>query len=170
MPAESAGGGATGAGGGTACGDVTGTGSGLTCNTVAAGGPCVTSTFSTAASPTPAGGTFAAGTYNLVSQTTYGAADAGFFPLTFRQTYVLSNVTTTSFTLDQVETSGTAVDRRHGTVAVSGMTATFTPTCPVTDGGSDAGGSVEFTATSSSVTLFQSKNGLVQASVYNKAP
>ena len=130
----------------------------------------MTSTFSTAASPTPVGGTFAAGTYNLVSQTTYGPADAGFFSLTFRQTYVLSNVTTTSFTLDQVETSGTAVARSHGTVAVSGMTATFTPTCPVTDGGSDSGNSVEFTATSSSVTTFQLKIGLVQASVYNKAP
>jgi hypothetical protein len=129
----------------------------------------VTSTLSTAATPTPAGGAFAAGTYNLVSQTTYGPADAGFSSLTFRQTYVLSNVTTTSFTLDQVETSGTAVARSHGTVAVSGMTATFTPSCPVVDGGSDSGGSAEFTATSSSVTLFELKNGLVQVSVYNKA-
>jgi hypothetical protein len=159
-----------GAGGSiAACGDATGTGSGATCSAIAAGGPCVTSTLSTTATPLPVGGPFAAGTYNLVSQTSYGPADAGFFSETLRQTYVLSNVSTTSFTLDQIEASGTAVARAHGTVAVSGMTATFTPTCPATDGGSDSGGSAEFTATSSSITLFQSKNGLVQVSVYDKA-
>ena len=70
-------GGATGAGGmggGPACSSATGAGSGTTCNVVEAGGACVAATFSTAVAPAPAGGTFAGGTYNLVSQTFYGSA------------------------------------------------------------------------------------------------
>ena len=168
------GGGTAGTGGATVCGAADGPASGASCNVIAAGGPCVTGTFSTAAAPTPAGGAFAGGTYNLVSQTFYYPADAGIILLPgqpFRQTYVLSDVTSTSFTLDQVETSGTVVARSNDTVAVSGMTATFTQTCPATDGGTDGSGSSEFTATSSSITLFRSTlPGLMEVTVYNKAP
>jgi hypothetical protein len=139
----------------------------------------VTGTFSTAAPPTPAGGAFAAGTYNLVSETFYGSAalEMNFQSgVPFRQTYVLSDVTSTSFTLDQVETTGTVVARSHETAAVSGMTATFTQTCPAPDAGIDWSGSTEFTATSSSITLFwsstlfQSTEVLIVVNVYNKAP
>jgi hypothetical protein len=134
-----------------------------------ASGACVTSTLSTGAMPTPGGGAFVAGTYNLVSQIDYGAADAGFSSQTGRQTVVLSNVTSSSFTLDQIETSGTIVARTEGTVSVSGMTATFARTCPPPkDAGTDSGDSAQFTATSSSITLFQQNNGLVEVSVYAK--
>jgi hypothetical protein len=166
--------GTAGTGGATACGAAVGPESGAACNVVAAAGPCVPGTFSTAAAPTPAGGAFAGGTYNLVSQTLYYPADAGIvlFPgQPIRQTYVLSDVTSTSFTLDQVETSGTVVARSHDTVAVSGMTATLTQTCPATDGGIDSGGTSEFTATSSSLTLFRSTlPGVIEVTVYSKAP
>ncbi len=168
-----AGGGTAGAGGAPACGADTGPSSGATCNVVVAGGPCVTGTFSTAAAPTPAGGAFVAGTYDLVSQTFYYPADAGIVLLPgqpIRQTYVLSDVTSTSFTLDQVETSGTIVARSHETVAVSGMTATFTQTCPPPDGGFDWSGSSEFTAASSAITLFRSAfPGVFEVTVYNRA-
>jgi len=173
------GGGTGGAGGAPACSTATGPNSGATCNVVAAGGPCVPATFSTAAPPTPAGGTFAAGTYDLVSRTFYGSAEieSSFLPgVAIRQTYVLSDVTSTSFTLDQVEISGTVVARSHETAAVSGTTATFTQTCPDPDGGIDWSGSTEFTATSSSITLFrtstvlQSMMVLIEVTVYNKAP
>ena len=50
------------------------------------------------------------------------------------------------------------------------MTATFTQICPATDGGSDWGGSDDFTATSSSITLFRSTNGVVEVTVYDKTP
>jgi len=168
-----------GTGGAPACSMATGPNSGATCNVVvAAGGPCVTGTFSTAAPPTPAGGAFAGGTYNLASETFYGSAavemnfQAG---VPFRQTYVLSDVTSTSFTLDQVWTTGTVVARSHETAAVSGMTATFTQTCPSPDGGIDWGGSVDFTATSSSITLFRSTTPstnvvILEVTVYDKAP
>ena len=174
------GGGSAGtAGGAPACSMVTGPNSGTTCNVVEAGGACVTATFSTAAAPAPAGGTFAGGTFNLVSQTFYGSAavemnfQAG---VPFRQTYVLSDVTSTSFTLDQVATTGTVVARSHLTAAVSGMTATFTQTCPAPDGGIDSGGTNDFTATATSIalfwssTLFQSTEVLTEVSVYDKAP
>src|SRR4051812_47451843 len=112
--AGSAGGGTAGTGGAPACSAADGPGSGAACNAIAAGGPCVTGTFSTAAPPTPAGGAFAGGTYNLVSQIFYGSADAEkiFLPgVPFRQTHVLSDVTSTSFTLDQAWTTGTVVAR-----------------------------------------------------------
>ena len=178
--AGTAGGGTAGTGGAPACGTADRAELGATCNVVvAAGGPCVTATFSTAAPPTPAGGVFAGGTYNLVSQTFYGSAaiEMAFSPgVPFRQTYVLSDVTSTSFTLDQIATTGTIVARAHETAAVSGMTATFTQTCPAPDGGIDGSGSTEFTATSSSITLFwsstlfQSTEVLTEVTVYNKAP
>src|SRR5262245_41935134 len=171
-------GGSTGGTGGVAtCGVVVAglPGSGESCNSIAASGPCVIGTFSTAAAPSPAGGTFASGTYNLVSQTFHGsaAAEQNFLPgQPFRQTYVLSNVTPTSFTLDQAWNSGTVVARSHETAAVSGMTATFTQTCPPPDAGTACSGSAAFTATSSSTTLFWSRvNGTItEVTVYNKAP
>jgi hypothetical protein len=175
--AGSAGGGAAGTGGAPLCGVVSGVqNSGTTCNVIAASGPCVTATFSTATAPTPAGGAFAAGTYNLTSETFYGSAqlEATFLPgQPFRRTYVLSDVTSTSFTLDLVETLGTYVARAHETVAVSGMTATFTQICPPADAGAVWGGSDDFTATSTSITLIRpvtGVSGLIDARVYDKAP
>jgi len=171
--AGSGGGGTGGTGGVPACGASVGPSSGATCNAVAATGPCVTGILSIAAAPAPAGGAFAGGTYDLVSQTFYGAADAGIIFLSgqpIRQTYVLSDVTSTSFTLDQVETSGTVVARSHETASLSEMTATFTQTCPSPDAGFDWGGNSTFTATPSAITLFRSTQpGLLEVSVYNKA-
>ena len=172
---SSSSGGTGGAGGATAnCSAATGPGSGDACNVIAARGACVTGTFSTAAPPAPAGGAFASGTYNLVSQPFYGTADVGrnFLPgVPFRNTYLLSDVTATSFTLDQVWTTGTLVARSHETAAVSEMTATFTQICPAPDGGIDWGGGSEFTATSDSITLFRSTTiGVLEVTVYNKAP
>jgi hypothetical protein len=133
----------------------------------------VSPTFSTAAAPTPAGGAFAAGTYDLVSEIFYGPAGTDFFPgQPFRQTYVLSDVTSTSFTLDLIETVGTIVARSHETAALSGMTATFSQTCPDPDGGFDWSESDTFTATSSSITLLRSLNGatgVVVVRVYNNS-
>jgi hypothetical protein len=175
--AGSAGAAAAGSGGLAACSDVSGgMNSGETCNAIAADGPCVTATFSTATPPTPAGGAFAAGTYNLVSETFYGSAqlEPTFLPgQPFRRTYALSDVTSTSFTLDLVETLGTIVARAHETVAVLGMTATFTQICPPADAGADWGGSDDFTATSTSITLIRpvtGVSGLIDARVYDKAP
>jgi hypothetical protein len=136
----------------------------------------VTATFSTADPPTPAGGAFRMGSYDLVSQTFYGLADAGFVFLPgqpLRQTYVLSDVTSTSFTLDQIETIATVVARSHETAAVSGMTATFTQACPPADAGVDWSGSYEFTASSSGITLFRPTpgvSGVTEVRVYDDAP
>ena len=167
-------GGTGGAGSASACSNATGAGSGDTCNAIAATGPCVTGTFSSAAAPTPAGGAFAAGTYNLVSQTFYGPADAeaSFLPgVPFRATQVLSDVTSTSFSLDQVWATGNVVARSHETVAVSGMTETLTQICPAPDAGVDWSGSWDFTATSSSITWFRpTTSTIMQVSVYDKAP
>ena len=61
--------------------------------------------------------------------------------------------------------------RSHVTAALSGMTATFTQTCPAPDAGVDWGGGSEFTATSDSITLFRPTTiGVLEVTVYNKAP
>ncbi len=78
---SSRGDGAGGARGATACGVSVGPASGAACNTVAAGGPCVTGIFSTAAAPTPVGGAFAGGTYDL---RVYNEAGAGVARVTKR--------------------------------------------------------------------------------------
>jgi hypothetical protein len=168
--------GSGGAGGAlAACGDATGAGEGETCNSVIPMGPCVTETFSTATPPSPAGGTIVAGTYNLTTLTAYVAADAGVatgqIGQVGRQTFVLTSGTSSaspSLTLAQAQSSGTAIARSSGPVAISGMTATFTPTCPVTDGGGQ-GGTDQFTATSTGFTLFETKdNGATVVSVFMK--
>src|SRR5262249_17546065 len=156
-------GGAAGAGGAPACSVVSGgMNSGETCNAVAAGGPCVTATFSTDAAPTPAGGAFTAGTYNPRSETFHSPArlEANVLPgQPYRRTYALSDVTATSFTLDLAESLGSFEARAHETVAVSGMTATFTQICPPADAGDVWGGSDDFTATSTAITLIRPVTG-----------
>ena len=124
---------------------------------------------STATAPTPAGGTIVAGTYNLSSSTFYGPADGGNGQGDVRKTLVASSVTATSFTLDETDMSGARVDRTHGTVAISGTTVTYTPSCPAPGDGGDNGGSASFTATSTTFTLIDSKSGGTRVEVYTKS-
>jgi len=163
--------GSGGTGGGlAACGtDDHGT-SGDGCNTITPGGACVTAQTSNGTAPTTAGGTIVAGTYNLTSETIYGGDDSGNQQSDRRETLAVSGVTAASFTLDQAQASGTSMDRSHGTVVVTGTTVTYTPTCPPPDDGGDKGGSANFTATATTFTLIQSKNGNVDVKVYTKAP
>jgi hypothetical protein len=158
-----------GSGGSVACGTNPGPGSGDGCNTTTLAGPCVTTQLSSATAPTPAGGTIVAGTYNLTSSTFYGSADAGNQQQDVRKTLMVSLVTAVAFTLDQVDQSGDRTDRAHGTVVISGTTVTFTPTCPPPGDGGDKGGSASFTATSTTFTLIQAKNGSTQVEVYTKS-
>jgi hypothetical protein len=164
--------GSTGAGGAQSCGSDPGPGNGAGCNTIATGGPCVTELAVTGPSPAPAGGAVVAGTYNLTSVSLYNTPD-GSAPVTQmgRRTLVVSGVSGTSFTLDQVETSGARTDRSHGTVAIAGTTATFTPTCPPPSDAGDNGGTVGFTTTATTITLINSTkgDGSVEVDVYTKA-
>lgn len=165
------GGGTSGGGSGgmlDACGTDTSAGSGDTCNAAVADGPCVTVQVSGAAAPAAAGGTITAGTYKLTSATFYGTG-GGNQQGDRRETFVVSSVTAAGFTLDQAQTSGTRVDRSHGVVLVSGTTVTYTPTCPPPGDGGDNGGSAQFTATASTFSLLESKNGGTQVSVYTKS-
>ena len=172
--AAGGGAGTTGAagGGGTVglCGDSTDTGSGDTCNTAPLLGPCVSVQISTATAPTPAGGTIVAGTYNLTSWTVYTTADSGTNQQSSRrETLVVSGVVGATFTLDQAQVSGTATDRAHGTVVSTGTMVTFTPTCPPAGDGGDKGGSASYTATATTFSLIESKNGDTSVKVYTKS-
>ena len=98
-----------------------------------------TGTFSTAAPPAPAGGAFAGGTYNLVSQTFYGSADAeSTSSPAYRSVTRMSSPTSPRPRSPSIRfwTTGTLVARSHVTAALSGMTATFTQICPAPDAGS----------------------------------
>jgi len=170
-------GGSVGTGGTSgACGSGSGTSTGDTCNSVALSGPCVTPQLSTVTAPTGAGGPISNGTFLLTSETLYADPDAG-IALTNgaltqaarRQTFVLSNATSTSFTLDQVSISGTRTGRSHGTAAVAGTMVTFTPTCPPpTDAGDDSNNGT-FTFTGTTITLIQSTAVGTLVSVYTKS-
>jgi len=152
-----------GSGGLAACGDSTGTGHSCSSITAGATGPCVTPTVSGGSAPTPMGGSVAAGTYNLTASTFYGTlpdsgGQSGDFQ-TDREAFIVKNPTATSFTLDQVRVSGSMTETDEGTVAISGTTVTYTPTCPPPGDGGNQGGSASFTATSAAFTLIQTESG-----------
>jgi hypothetical protein len=129
----------------------------------------VTVQLGTGAPPTPAGGNIVAGTYQLTSDTVYGASDSGNQQDDRRDTLMVSSVVAGAFTLDQVRASGTHTERSHGTVVSSGTMVTYTPTCPPPGDGGDSGGSANYTATSTTFTLIQTRNGDTQVSVYTKS-
>jgi len=170
-------GGSAGTGGTTgACGIGSGTSTGDTCNSVALNGPCVTPQLSTGTAPTGMGGPIGNGTFVLTSETLYAdpdagitAADGGLTQADRRQTFVLSNATSTSFTLDQATISGTRTGRSHGTAAVAGAMVTFTPTCPPPTDGGDDGNTGTFTATLTTITLIQSTAAGTVVSMYTKS-
>ena len=180
-----AGGGGAGAGGGqaggggaggalAACGDATGSSNDV-CSTItgSATGPCVATAMSAATAPTAAGGPVSNGTYQFTASTFYGtlpdAAGSTDGDLqTRRETFVVSNATSSSFTLQQFQASGTQTSSEEGTVAISGTMVSYTPTCPPPADGGNNGGSAGFTANSTSFTLILSKNGGTLIRVYTK--
>jgi hypothetical protein len=168
-------GGTTGNGGAggspAACGAETGAGTGATCSTAAATGACVTEVVVAGTAPTPGGGPVSQGTYNLTSASIYNAPDGSAqFASTGRRTLVVGPVTAGSFTLDQISVSGTRTDRSSGTVVVTGTTATFTRLCPPPGDAGNPGGTVGYTATSTSITLIDSSagDGSIEVTVYTK--
>jgi hypothetical protein len=164
-----------GAGGApVACGDATGSSNDV-CSalTGAATGPCVMTEMSSATAPTAAGGLVSNGTYVYTSSTFHGAlpdaagsTDGDF--QTRRETYVVTNATTSSFTLAQYQASGTQTRSEEGTVAISGSMVSYSATCPPPADGGDNGGSAGFTASSTTFTLILPKNGGTLVRVYTK--
>ena len=134
-----------GTGGSTGCGVAVGPGTGSGCNTVVAAGPCVTQKTIGVTGPFGGGGVVAAGTYELTSSTLYlgmsdgSPRDAGTDHVVGKKTIVISNVTASSFTYDEVDVLGDRTDRSHGTATISVSFVTFTPTCPAP--GTPGGGS-----------------------------
>jgi hypothetical protein len=122
------------------------------------------------------GGPISNGTFLLTSETLYTnpdagitSADGGLTQGDRRQTFVLSNATSVSFTLDQATISGIRTGRSHGTGAVAGTMVTFTPTCPPPADGGDDGNTATFTATLTTITLIQPTAEGTLVSVYTKS-
>jgi hypothetical protein len=163
-----AGGGNAGTGGASAaCGSSTDPSTGAGCNTLDPAGACVTETLGTGSAPSPAGGTIAAGIYDLTSMTRYAGPDGGGGGSDARQaSLAVSSVIANSFALQITEVSGTSVRRQSGTVVASGTQVTFTAACPI---GGDGGGTASYTATATSFTLFDmTDSGDLRVSVYTK--
>jgi hypothetical protein len=165
---------ATGGAGGAAatCGTAVGSGDQCSSVTASATGPCVTPVMATGAVPTASGGTITAGTYELTATSVYVTSDAGQNgggEEISRQTFIVSNVTSSGFTLQEIEVSGTSISRDEGTVAISGTTATFTKTCPPPGDGGDQGGNAMFTATANTVTLITNHGSTVVVQTFTKS-
>jgi hypothetical protein len=134
-----------------------GTGSG--CNTVVAAGPCVTQRTIGVTGPFGGGGVIVAGTYELTSSALYlgesdgSPRDGGTDHVVGKKTIVISNVTASSFTYDEVDVLGNRTDRSHGTATINSFSVTFTPTCPAP--GTPGGGSrsVGFSAIDTTLEL-----------------
>jgi hypothetical protein len=163
------------------CGTLTSGGSGDGCNTVVPSGDCVVETVGTGTAPTPAGGAFVAGTYELVSSTVYapvdGGTDAGITANTTptRETSVATG-SGTSFTFQNAIVSGTAAARLNGSFTANGASPLMvTTTCPTMDG-SDNSAQVPYTLTTSAsgttLTTFNTEGGgssvKLQVKVYKK--
>jgi hypothetical protein len=123
------------------------------CNTVAYAGPAVAIMTSSAALPTPAGGTIADGTYALVSDTYYAG----------RSTSDTSRRVTARVqggTLQvEVSTNGGADYHLNFSFSTSGSAFTMTPTCSPVPVGSLPDG---FSASGATFALINSRNGEVQ--------
>jgi hypothetical protein len=129
--------------------------------------------MATTTAPTAAGGPVSNGTYQLTASTFYGtlpdAAGSGDGDLqTRRETFIVTNATSSSFTLEQFQASGTQTSSEEGTVAISGTMVTYTPTCPPPADGGNNGGSAGFTASGTTFTLILPKNGGTLVRVYTK--
>jgi hypothetical protein len=167
------GGSATGGTGGTAvlCGTGSGPDEGLTCNTVVASGPCATVTIGTGSPPAATGGQWVAGTYDLVSRTVYNAPDGSTANIDTRRETAVVTGSGNAFTVQIAQISGTMQRHNSGTIATTtgGTQFTFTPTCPPPGDGGDNGGTMSYTISGSSLTIYDTNNdGTVRLDVYTK--
>ena len=104
--------------------------------------------------PAATGGQWVAGTYDLTSRTIYGDVDGGGQESSPRRETVVVSGSGNSFTVQISQSSGTMRRRNNGTVTTSGTTQfTFTPTC-----GGD-GGTLEYSATASTITIYDMGGG-----------
>jgi len=114
------------------------------------------STAGTGSPPAATGGTIVPGTYELTSMTRYDNPDSGSNPGddSRRQTLVIAAAAGGTFMIQITQTSGTTVQRQAGPVVQAGNQVTFTPTCPPPGDGGDNGGSANYTATSTTFTIY----------------
>jgi fibronectin-binding autotransporter adhesin len=165
--------GGNGAGGLAACGTALGQSGQCSTISVVPSGPCVTATRATGTAPTPSGGTVVAGTYNLTAVTVYGApADASVqnaVPIG-RETVVVSNVTSGSFTAALVQQAGTEIASTEYSQAISGSMLTATQTCPPAGDAGASSAPASFTATSTTIDVFISTGtGVTVVESFQKA-
>jgi hypothetical protein len=162
------------------CGTSTAPGSGDTCSTFEPTGSCVVETLGVGALPAPTGGSFVAGTYDLVSKTLYadadGGADAGLTadPTPTRESSILTGSGDT-FAVQNVIVSGSTFVRSNGTLTTSGTTKmTFQPTCPAHDGGAGDPGAISYSVVTDTsgtrITVYSdtSGSGRIRLDVYKK--
>ena len=152
-----AGTGAGGTGGAlAACGTNTDADEGVTCNNLVATGPCPTVTIGTGSPPAATGGQWVAGTYDLTSRTIYNAPDGGDPGSGARRETVVVTGSGNNFTVEMSQMSGTMLRRQSGTVTTTtaGTQFTFAPTCPPPGDGSDSGGTLDYSISGSTFTIY----------------
>jgi hypothetical protein len=152
----------------TTCGTSTDPSTGAGCNTPEATGPCVTETLYTGVVRAPSGGSIGLGTYDLTSMDRFVGADGGNQVRESRRgSLVVSNIDGNAFALQITEVSGTHTKRRAGAARAVGTQVTFTPTCPVGDGGGTIGYTAVTTIFGATFILFETTgSGELRTSTY----
>jgi hypothetical protein len=115
--------------------------------------------------PTPEGGQFVSGTYDLTAMIIY-TADAGNDEPDPRRETVVITASGGDVTVQAAEISGTSLRRNSGMASASGTQVSFTPTCP-TPASTDISG---YTATATTFTIFEPRNGDIRLNVYTRRP
>ena len=141
------------------------------CNAELADGPCVVQVQVDDSAPAPAGGTLAAGTYDLVERLIYTNPGGATGPIgdPRQETLVLAG-SGTDFTIDNAVLSAASTTRQTAaaTLASAQFKLTLTATCPPVDGGASASVTY-FTATDQELTLYRiGPTGPVQADRYTR--
>ncbi|MEW5741692.1 MAG: hypothetical protein AB1938_22425, partial [Myxococcota bacterium] len=137
---------------------------GTPCNTIAVSPTWVSVQRSSATPPAPAGGTLTGGRYVMTSVVLF-TTDGGAGPTGARENeaFELATNTVQSVVQREVEDGGCEVSREAGTVTFAGTQLTYASTCP----GGGAGG-MSYTATSSTLVLFQDEGGLTRIVTYTR--
>jgi hypothetical protein len=160
-----------GAGGSTGCGVAAGPGTGGGCNTLVAAGPCVAGKTIGVTGPFGGGGAIVAGTYELTGSTIwdYSGGTGGTDFAAGKKTIVISDVTASSFTYDEVDVLGNRTDRSHGTATISLVEMlTFVPTCPGPGAAGGGSRSMGYWVNATSLLLEFPQNSTELVETYSK--
>jgi hypothetical protein len=119
------------------------------------------------AAPTPAGGQIMPGTYDLTAMLIYAADGGSGGPDPRRETVVIV-ANGGGFDVTIAEITGSNLRRSNGVATTSGTQLTFAPSCPGPGDGGDSGGTMGYSATATTFSVFESGSADVRVNTYTR--